>query len=216
MLKPFDGAAGLARLLEDRRLNAVVLGPGLGATGETRELALTALAGHAALVLDADALSAFQHDPDALLTRIQTGGRGEACVLTPHEGEFERLFPGLLEDHASKLEAARAAAARAGCTVLLKGADTVIAAPGKWCAVNANAPAGLATAGSGDVLAGMVGGLLAQGLAAGEAAAAAAWLHGDAASRFGPGLIAEDLPDMLPATLAALAGALPRGSAWYF
>jgi NAD(P)H-hydrate epimerase len=211
MLKPFDGAAGLMRLLEDRRLNALVMGPGLGATGETRELVLAALSGQAALVLDADALSAFEHDPDALLTRIQTGGRGETCVLTPHEGEFERLFPGLLEDSASRLEAARTASLRAGCTVLLKGADTVIAAPGKWLAINANAPATLATAGAGDVLAGMIGGLLAQGLATAEAAAAAAWLHGDAASRFGPGLIAEDLPEMLPASLKALADTLPRG-----
>jgi NAD(P)H-hydrate epimerase len=212
MLKPFDGAAGLAGLLEDRRLNALVMGPGLGATGETRELVLTALAGHAALVLDADAISAFQHDPGALLTRIQAGGRGETCVLTPHEGEFERLFPGLLEDSPSKLEAAKAAAARAGCTVLLKGADTVIAAPGKWIAINANAPATLATAGAGDVLSGLIGGLMAQGLAPADAAACAAWLHGDAASRFGPGLIAEDLPEMLPQVLRALSEdfGLPR------
>ncbi len=210
MLKPFDTAAGLAELLSDKRLNAVVLGPGLGVGGKTRELVLAALApggGASAgagatkrsVVLDADALTSFRDDPEALFKRLHAG-----CVLTPHGGEFERLFPGLLAGSVSKVEAARTAAARAGAVVLLKGADTVIAAPDGLAAINANAPPTLATAGAGDVLAGFIGGLLAQGMGAFEAAAAGAWLHGDAAGRFGPGLIAEDLPEMLPESLAAL------------
>lgn len=199
MVKPFDGAAGLAELLSDRRLNAVALGPGLGVGGETRALVDVALKSGAAVVLDADAITSFREDPDALFNRLH-----EHCVLTPHSGEFERLFPGLLDESASKLEAARAAAERAGCTVLLKGGDTVIADAGNRCAINANAPPWLATAGAGDVLTGLVAGVLAQGMSAFEAACCGAWLHGDAAGRFGPGLIAEDLPEMLPAVLRGL------------
>jgi NAD(P)H-hydrate epimerase len=173
--------------------------------GETRELVREVLAASAKAVLDADALTSFADDPEALFNRLRPG----AVVLTPHEGEFERLFPGLLKDSDSKVEAARAAASRCGAVVLLKGSDTVIARPdgqgtGWSDAINADAPPTLATAGSGDVLAGLIGGLLAQGLEAGPAAAAAAWLHGDAAARFGPGLIAEDIPEMLPESLLAL------------
>jgi NAD(P)H-hydrate epimerase len=204
MIKPFDGAAGLAGLLADRRLNAVVLGPGLGTGGETREMVAAVLASGAATVLDADALTAFRDDPDALFARLH-----ERCVLTPHAGEFERLFPGLLDDSASKLEAARAAAAQCGAVVLFKGPDTVIAAPDGRAAINTNAPPALATAGAGDVLAGFIGGLLAQGMTAFDAACAGAWLHGDAAARFGPGLIAEDLPEILPESLAFLGNISP-------
>ena len=205
MLKPFDGADGLAKLLEDKRLNAVVIGPALGVGRETRELVSAALKSGAAIVLDADALTSFQDDPKALFALLH-----DRCVLTPHDGEFDRLFPGLREKAASKVAAAREAAARAGCTVLLKGGDTVIADPDgqkgqQRAAINANAPAFLATAGAGDVLAGFIGGLLAQGMSAFDAACAGAWLHGDAAARFGPGLIAEDLPEILPKSLAALA-----------
>ncbi|HKU63459.1 MAG TPA: NAD(P)H-hydrate dehydratase [Rhizomicrobium sp.] len=199
MIKPFEGAAGLSELLSDKRLNAVVLGPGLGVGHNTYELVVAALSSGVSLVLDADAITAFQDDSEFLFRLLH-----DRCVLTPHAGEFERLFPGLLDQSASKLEAVRAAAKRAGCVVLLKGADTVIAAPPGKAAINANAPPNLATAGAGDVLAGFVAGLMAQGMAAFDAAACAAWLHGDAAARFGPGLIAEDLPEMLPEVLAGL------------
>lgn len=213
MVRQADGASGLAALLEDRRLNAVVMGPGLGVRGETREMVAAVLGagtGQArpAVVLDADALTAFQGDPDALFARLHSAGAYNRCVLTPHAGEFARIFPDLLEDSASKVEAARAAAARSGAVVLLKGPDTVIAAPpdgGARAAINADAPAWLATAGAGDVLAGFIGGLLAQGMAPFEAACAGTWLHGAAAAAFGPGLIAEDLPEALPKVLAGLA-----------
>ncbi|HKQ10983.1 MAG TPA: NAD(P)H-hydrate dehydratase [Rhizomicrobium sp.] len=199
MLKPFDGAAGLGALLADKRLNAVVIGPGLGIGGEARALVDAVLKSGSAAVLDADALSAFAGDPKALFNVLD-----DRCVLTPHRGEFERLFPGLLDKYASKVEAVRAAAALAGAVVLLKGADTVIADSTGKTAINANAPPNLATAGAGDVLAGLIAGLLAQGMGAFDAAACGTWLHGDAASRFGPGLIAEDLPEMLPKVLAGL------------
>ncbi len=197
MVKPFEGASGLVKLLEDTRLNTVVIGPGLGANAEAK--ALVKATGAARRVLDADALTAFRDDPSEFFAQLHAHD-----VLTPHEGEFERLFPGVLAGAASRIEAARVAAERAGCVVLLKGADTVIAAPDRRAAVNTNAPPWLATAGSGDVLAGIIGGLLAQGMPAFEAACAGAWLHGEAANCFGIGLIAEDLPAMLPRVLQAL------------
>ena len=199
MVKPFSGAAGLADLLKDKRLNAVVIGPGCGTGRATQEMVAAVLASPASVVLDADALTAFAADPRALFLLLKPN-----VVLTPHEGEFERIFPGLLASSSTRIEAARAAAAAAKCTVLLKGPDTVIAAPDGRATVNSHAPPTLATAGSGDVLAGFTGGLMAQGLDTYKAAAAATWLHGEAAFRFGPGLIAEDLPEQLPTVLAAL------------
>ncbi len=199
MVKPFNGPRGLGDLLKDARFNAVVIGPGCGVGIETQKLVAEVLSSKAAAVLDADALTSFRGAPEELFERLR-----EPAVLTPHDGEFERLFPGLLASTPSKIEAARAASARAKCTVLLKGADTVIAAPDGRAAINSNAPPFLATAGSGDVLSGFVGGLMAQGLGSFEAASCGAWLHGEAASAFGPGLIAEDLPEALPRVLKDL------------
>ncbi|MFP6745805.1 MAG: NAD(P)H-hydrate dehydratase, partial [Alphaproteobacteria bacterium] len=185
----------LAAMLSDQRKNAVLVGPGNGVTEKTKRHALAALAAGRACVLDADALTVFQDDPAELFSTLSPD-----TVLTPHEGEFSRLFS--VEGH--KLERTRTAAAAARAVVLLKGGDTVIAAPDGRAVINDNAPPDLATAGAGDVLAGLVLGLLAQGMSGFDAACAAAWLHGDAASRFGPGLIAEDLCETLPASLAAL------------
>ncbi|MDE2631227.1 MAG: NAD(P)H-hydrate dehydratase, partial [Alphaproteobacteria bacterium] len=199
MVKPFDGPDGLAGLLKDKRLNAVVIGPGCGVGRPILHLVDAALASEASVVLDADALTAIAHDVKGHLTRPHA-----RVVLTPHEGEFERLFPGLLARMPTRLHAAREAAAITNCTVLLKGPDTVIASPKGDAAINANAPPWLATAGSGDVLAGFVAGLLAQGMGAFEATCAAVWLHGEAANLFGPGLISEDLPEQLPAVLKRL------------
>ena len=206
MVKPFDGAKGLSELLSDARLNAAIIGPGCGVGKETRDLVKAVLATKAAAVLDADALTSFQDNPSVLFKQLR-----EPCVLTPHEGEFERVFPDLLKKSTSRIEAAREAAKSAKCTVLLKGPDTVIAASDGHAIVNSHAPATLATAGSGDVLSGLIGGLMAQGVDSFKAAAMAAWLHGDAAFRFGPGLIAEDLPEEIPAVLAALKDAEHAG-----
>lgn len=199
MVKPFKGPEGLRKLLSDKRLNAVAIGPGLGVSKATRALVMAALKSGAAVVLDADALTSFEDDGESLFAKIKY-----PAVMTPHEGEFERVFPGLLRKAPSKVEAARLAASRAHAVVLLKGNDTVIAAPDGAAAINADAPATLATAGAGDVLSGFIAGLLAQGMPPFEAACAGAWLHGDAAGRFGPGLIAEDLPEILPESLLAL------------
>ncbi len=192
----------LAGILEDERKNAVVIGPAAGISPVTHQNVLSIMASQAAAVLDADALSSFKGDGGALFAAIHARG-SKPVVMTPHMGEFTRIFP---RTEGSKIEQARAAAVMSGAVVVLKGSDTVIAAPDGWIAVNANAPATLATAGSGDVLSGMIGGLLAQGLSGREAAAAGVWLHGAAAKAFGRhGLIAEDLPDLIPAALASIA-----------
>jgi hydroxyethylthiazole kinase-like uncharacterized protein yjeF len=206
MLARMEGAAGLAAILADTRLNAVVLGPALGVGEGTAGLAAAALAAAAAVVLDADALTTVAADPAASFAAI--AARAAPVVLTPHDGEFARLFPDLDPRGAAadlpKTERAARAAARAGAVVILKGADTVIAAPDGRMAIADNAPADLATAGSGDVLAGLVGGLLARGLPGYEAACAAVWLHGECGRRAGPGLIAEDLARELRPILADL------------
>jgi len=196
MVRAVDGAEELRGLLTDKRLNAVVLGPGLGVGAATRDLVLAALEGGRAAVLDADALTSFEADPAALFAKTAQ----RPVVLTPHQGEFARLFKSIMQgaENESKVGQARAAARASGAVVLLKGADTVVAAPDGRVAICENAPAWLATAGSGDVLAGMIAGLLAQGMTAFEAACAGAWLHGEAGNEAGPGLISEDLPETLP------------------
>ena len=186
----------LAAALADERRNALLIGPGCGVSPATRERTLRALGAGKRCVLDADALTAFRGEPAALFAAL-----GPDAVLTPHEGEYRRLF----SHQGDKLARARAAARESGAVVALKGADSVIAAPDGRAAINANAPPTLATAGTGDVLAGFILGLLAQGMPAFEAAAAGVWLHGAAAAAFGPGLIAEDLSETLPSVLRGLA-----------
>ena len=209
MVRPVDGADELAAFLSDRRRNAVVLGPGGGVGSEMREQVLAALAREAAVVLDADALTSFAERPEAHFDVIAKRPQYNV-VLTPHDGEFSRLFKVIDKDAhlKSKLEKARAAASLSKAVVLLKGADTVVGGPDDRASIAENAPPYLATAGAGDVLAGILGGLLAQGTAAFEAASAAVWLHGEAASEFGPGLIAEDLSEALPAVYRRLFAAL--------
>lgn len=213
MVREIVGAAGLTEFLADRRHNAVVLGPGAGVGRPLREQVLAALKSEAAVVLDADALTSFAESPEPLFSAIQRRV-GRATILTPHSGEFVRLFSNIKSNSnvIGKLEKARAAARLSGAIVLLKGADTVVAAPDGRAAIADNAPPSLATAGAGDVLSGMIAGLLAQHMAAFEAANAAVWLHGEAAAAFGPGLISEDLPDMLPHVLERLltGGEWPR------
>lgn len=199
MVREVDGAEALAAFLADPRRNAVVLGPGGGVGEATRALVRAALAGARGVVLDADALTSFEGAPDDLFAL--TAGRPDAgTIMTPHEGEFMRVFKEFIaeSDLDSKLERARTVAHHSDAVVILKGPDTVVAAPDGRVAIADNAPAWLATAGSGDVLAGIAAGLLAQAMPAFEAAAAAVWLHGAAAQDFGPGLIAEDLSELLP------------------
>jgi len=197
LIRPIATAEEFAKLLEDKRKNAVLVGPGAGVNRTTREIALASLAAGRATVLDADAITVFADNPDALFAAVS----GKLCLLTPHEGEFARLFA----TEGDKLSRARSAAARCNAAILLKGADTVIAAPDGRAVINHNAPPALATAGSGDVLSGMVVGLLAQGMTPFDAACAASWLHGEAAKGFGPGLVAGDLPEALPPVLRIIA-----------
>ncbi|MFV0281787.1 MAG: NAD(P)H-hydrate dehydratase [Rhodoblastus sp.] len=201
MVRRCDGPGGLLDLLADRRKNAIVLGPGLGVGERTCALVEAALvetasgagAASRAYVLDADALTSFSGAPERLFAAI--GAARGPVVLTPHAGEFLRLFGAGKSD---KLTLARNAAQKSGAIVVFKGPDTIVADPGGRASIASNAPPWLATAGSGDVLAGMICGLTAQAMPAFEAACAGVWMHGEAANLFGPGLIAEDLPEMLP------------------
>ena len=197
MLRGFETDLELEQAARD--VDAAVIGPAAG-VGEPTLLNVLALARTgAALILDADAITVFRDDPEELFSLLDRDD-----VLTPHEGEFERLFPGLLAASPERITAARTAAERAGAVVLLKGSDTVIAAPDGRCAVNGNGSPWLATAGSGDVLAGLIGGLVAQGMESFEAACAGAWIHAEAAELHGPGLISEDLPGLAPTVLRRL------------
>jgi len=195
IVQPIRDTAAYAEAIEDRRVNACLVGPGNGVSGPTREHALAALRTEKAVILDADALTVFGDAPDLLFSTIKG-----PCLMTPHAGEFARLF----DSTGDKMSDARTAAAKSGAVILLKGADTVIAAPDGRVVINDNAPAELATAGAGDVLAGIATGLIAQGMDIFDAACAATWIHGAAAAAFGPGLIAEDLPEILPKVLRAL------------
>jgi hydroxyethylthiazole kinase-like uncharacterized protein yjeF len=205
MVRQVDGAGELEALLGDRGRNAVVLGPGGGVGEVMRAAVMAALKSGAAVVLDADALTSFAGTANELWRAIASEPQWPV-VLTPHEGEFGRLFNGVnkISNVHSKLEKARVAAKHSGAIVVLKGGDTTVASPDGRAAIAANAPPSLATAGSGDVLAGMIAGLVAQHMPAFEAACAGVWLHGEAAKEFGPGLISEDLPDMLPRVLRRL------------
>jgi ADP-dependent NAD(P)H-hydrate dehydratase / NAD(P)H-hydrate epimerase len=205
MVRATDTVVEFAELLTDRRLDTCVIGPGAGVGARTRDFVLTALSAERRLVLDADALTSFADAPDRLFQAIKAMP-DPLVVLTPHDGEFPRLFSDISNKNPnrSKLERVRAAAERSGAIVLLKGSDTVVASPDGRAIIAANAPPWLATAGAGDVLAGMIAGLLAQGVPAFEAASIGVWMHGEAAREAGPGLIAEDLPEVLPAVFRRL------------
>jgi len=195
MVHPISRPEDFAHLLADARYTALLIGPGAGVSETTRARALAMLGTRRAVLLDADAISVFAGRPAALAEAIKG-----PCILTPHEGEFARLF----DTTGDKLTRARGGSQASGAIIVLKGADTVIAAPDGRTIINTNAPASLATAGSGDVLGGIILGLLAQGMDAFLAAAAGVWMHGAAAAAFGPGLLAEDLPDLLPGVLRQL------------
>jgi len=201
MVHPLAAPEDFDKMLADPRLSAFLIGPGAGTGENTRARLLTLLATGRPTVIDADAITAFKDNPPSLDKAI-TG----PCVITPHEGEFSRLF----DTKGDKLTRVRAAARRSGAIIVLKGSDTVIAAPDGRAIINSNAPPTLATAGSGDVLSGVILGLLAQGMEPFLAAATAVWLHGAAANEFGPKLMAEDLPDLLPGVFRCLHNSVTR------
>ncbi|MGE3149809.1 MAG: NAD(P)H-hydrate dehydratase [Pseudorhodoplanes sp.] len=211
MVRAVEDVDAYRRMLADERLNAFVLGPGGGVGRAMRQHVLAALATDRAVVLDADALTSFADDPAPLIAALQRR-EAAATVITPHAGEAARLVQHAdlkSEAHQSKYEKAGTIALKFNTIVVLKGGDTVVAAPAGHAAIAANAPPWLATAGTGDVLAGFIGGLLAQGMPAFEAAAAAVWLHGECGNEAGPGLISEDLPDVLPRVYRRVFAALP-------
>ncbi|KQT60611.1 MULTISPECIES: bifunctional ADP-dependent NAD(P)H-hydrate dehydratase/NAD(P)H-hydrate epimerase [unclassified Aureimonas] len=203
MLKRCSVPDDLGDLLADPRLGTFVLGPGFGIGEPARTVAAAIVEAHRALVLDADGITSFADEPEQLFHLIAANA-GDV-FLTPHAGEFSRLFPDIAANRdLSKLERARHAALRSGAVVVLKGSDTVIASPDGRAAINATGTPYLATAGSGDVLSGLIAGLRSQAMPSFEAACAGVWMHGRAAEHFGPGLIAEDLPGLVPAVLAEL------------
>lgn len=195
MTKPVKDEAAFAELMDDKRITAVILGPAAGVNDRTKTFVLAALRAGKACVLDADALTVFKDHPLGLFDAIRS-----PVLLTPHGGEFARLFGKVSDREDDALKAAK----QSGAVVLLKGADTVIAAPDGRIVINRAAPPTLATAGSGDVLAGFAGGLMAQGMDVFDAACAAAWIHAEVARQFGPGLIAEDLSEAVPQVLRRL------------
>ena len=195
LVHPLADDGTLQKFITEKVFSAFLSGPGTGIGTRTRSRILTLLAAQKPTLLDADALTSFSEHRSELFEALRSD-----CVLTPHEGEFVRLF----ERHDDKVGSALSAAAACGAVIVLKGSDTVIAAPDGRAIVNRNAPPTLATAGSGDVLSGIICGLLAQGMDGFLAAAAGVWVHGAAADMFGPGLVADDLPDLLPAVLRVL------------
>ncbi len=199
MVRIADSSDHITSFLDDRRYRAVLFGPGAGVGPATRDKVLSILKTEASAVFDADALTSFEGDGEALFGPLRPDD-----VITPHEGEFMRVFAGLIETPSDRLGAARAAAKKADCIVVLKGADTVVAAPDGRASINTNAPPDLATAGAGDVLAGFIAGLRAQGMPAFEAASAGVWLHGACGQTAGPGLVSEDLAVALPSVYRAL------------
>ncbi|HEV2363510.1 MAG TPA: NAD(P)H-hydrate dehydratase [Caulobacteraceae bacterium] len=197
MLRPFETETELEAAAS--RVESAVIGPAAGVSEATLSNVLALARTGAALVVDADALTVFRDEPEELFSALDRDD-----VLTPHPGEFDRVFPGLLKGSPERVTAARTAAAKAEAVVLLKGPDTVVAAADGRAAVNLDAPPWLATAGSGDVLAGLIGGLLAQGMESFAAACAAAWIHGRCAALHGAGLISEDLPGLVPSVMKEL------------
>ena len=195
MVKPISNIEDFKLILNDQRISAFLLGPGAGVSSETKHYALSILHTKKPCVLDADAITVFTKD----VTQLKSAIIGP-CVMTPHEGEFDHVF----ETSQDRIADSIRAASESGAIVVLKGSKTVIASPDGKVVINRNAPPTLATAGSGDILAGIITGLLAQGMEPYLAAAAGVWLHGEAANLFGVGLIADDLPDMLPSVLAKL------------
>ena len=198
MVREAEGALGLSTLLSDRRINTVILGPGGGAGSEMRAKVAVAISANRTIILDADAITSFGENPNELFTEVKNHPES-TMILTPHDGEFSRLFKSIerIPSVKQKLEATRCASHETDSVILLKGSDSVISSPNGEAFISDNAPPYLATAGAGDVLAGIIAGLCAQGMPAFEATAAGVWIHGEAAREAGPGMIAEDLPEAL-------------------
>ncbi len=197
IVKQIENVEGFSKIIEDERVTALLVGPGAGVNEITQHITLAALETGKPCILDADALSVFESNPEDLMQMLH-----ENCVLTPHEGEFARIF----SVTGSREERIKAAAQTAGCTVLLKSHETLVADTTGQVVVNTNAPATLATAGSGDILAGLITSLIAQGMSVFDAACAGAYIHGETAQECGAGLIAEDLIVKIPKAIAKIKG----------